>query len=56
MKNDTITAIATPIGVGGIAVLRISGERTIEITQNITAVDLKTLESHRGMMMLTDFS
>ena len=29
--NDTITAIATPIGEGGISVLRISGEKALDI-------------------------
>ena len=28
---DTITAIATPIGTGGVGVIRISGEKTYEI-------------------------
>jgi len=30
-QNDTIAAIATPIGEGGIAVIRISGPDAIEI-------------------------
>jgi tRNA modification GTPase len=32
--NDTICAISTPSGVGGIAVIRISGPRAIEIANN----------------------
>ncbi|MBR3792266.1 MAG: tRNA uridine-5-carboxymethylaminomethyl(34) synthesis GTPase MnmE [Clostridia bacterium] len=31
MENRTIAAISTPIGVGGIAVIRLSGDRAIEI-------------------------
>ena len=31
MENRTIAAISTPIGVGGIAVIRLSGEKAIEI-------------------------
>ena len=31
MLNDTICAIATPFGVGGIAVIRISGEQAFEL-------------------------
>ncbi len=33
---DTITAIATPIGTGGIGVIRISGNNSFEITQKIS--------------------
>jgi tRNA modification GTPase len=33
--SDTITAISTPIGEGGISVIRISGAKTFEITENI---------------------
>ncbi len=35
LKDDTITAIATPIGEGGIGVIRISGPQTIDIAQQI---------------------
>ena len=34
-NNDTICAIATAPGVGGIAVIRISGPKAIEITGSI---------------------
>jgi tRNA modification GTPase len=34
-KNSTITAISTPAGVGGIAVIRVSGENAIEICDKI---------------------
>ncbi len=34
-KGDTIAAISTPIGIGGIAVIRISGENSIEIVTEI---------------------
>ena len=33
--NDTIAAIATPRGAGGIAIIRISGTRAIEIASKI---------------------
>lgn len=33
--NDTIAAISTPIGEGGISVLRVSGDKTFEIVGNI---------------------
>ncbi|MBP7211454.1 tRNA uridine-5-carboxymethylaminomethyl(34) synthesis GTPase MnmE [bacterium] len=32
---DTITAIATPVGTGGIGVIRISGDKSFEITEKI---------------------
>jgi len=34
-KGDTIAAISTPIGIGGIAVIRISGENSIELITEI---------------------
>lgn len=34
-ENDTICAVATPAGVGGIAVIRVCGQRAIEITSSI---------------------
>ena len=33
--NDTITAISTPVGEGGISVIRISGEMSFDITEKI---------------------
>ncbi|WP_449241620.1 tRNA uridine-5-carboxymethylaminomethyl(34) synthesis GTPase MnmE [Desulfoscipio gibsoniae] len=35
MIDDTIAAIATPIGEGGIGIVRISGPRALEITQKV---------------------
>ena len=32
---DTITAIATPLGTGGIGVIRISGEKSFSIVEKI---------------------
>lgn len=37
--DDTITAIATPAGRGGIGVVRISGPRALEITRGLTDHD-----------------
>ncbi len=33
--DDTIAAIATPLGVGGLSVIRISGEKAFEVTAEI---------------------
>ena len=35
MKNDTIAAIATPHGTGGISVIRVSGSESISICDKI---------------------
>ena len=35
IDNDTICAISTPPGVGGIAVIRLSGPRAIAIADSI---------------------
>ena len=35
MKQDTITAISTPIGVGGISIVRISGDKSLDIISKI---------------------
>ena len=32
---DTITAIATPLGMGGVGVIRISGEKAFDIIEKI---------------------
>jgi len=39
--DDTITAISTPIGEGGISVLRISGNKTFGVVENIFFKDKK---------------
>lgn len=49
--HDTIAAIATPIGTGGIAILRLSGAQAQEIARRIAAPrngkDLSLQESHK---------
>lgn len=37
---DTIAAIATPAGIGGIGIIRISGSKSVSILRNITAREL----------------
>ena len=50
MKNDTIAAIATPHGTGGISVIRVSGDKSIEICDKIfvkkNKKPLKDAKSH----------
>ncbi len=45
--EETIAAISTPIGVGGISIIRISGENSIKIVNSIfKGRDLTTVPSH----------
>jgi tRNA modification GTPase len=47
LQQETICALATPQGVGAIAVLRVSGEKTFEIVNRIfKGRDLTEVESH----------
>lgn len=51
MKNtfSTISAISTPPGNGGIAVLRVSGDEAISVVNNIFSADLLNAKSHRAI-------
>lgn len=44
--EDTIVAISTPPGEGGIAVVRISGKNSINIAEKVFSGDVKTYPSH----------
>ena len=48
--EDTIAAISTPIGVGGIGIIRVSGKETIEIVDKVIRAankkSLKEVDSH----------
>ena len=47
--NDTIAAIATPQAAGGIGIVRISGDKAIEIADKVfTAKEKKRLIESRG--------
>jgi len=48
MSEDTIAAIATPLGEGGIAVIRVSGDESINIVERIfrSKRKLSQVESH----------
>ncbi len=47
-ENDTITAISTPYGTGGIGIVRISGEKAFEIAEKIFKgkKTIKQIKSH----------
>ena len=45
--NDTIAAISTTLGVGAIAIIRVSGDKAIDIVNKIfKGKNLKNVESH----------
>lgn len=44
--NDVIAAIATTLGVGAVSIIRVSGENSIDVVDNIFSGDLKKKESH----------
>lgn len=45
--QDTICAVATPPGLGGISVIRVSGSKARELTRKIAPFFPKNAESHR---------
>lgn len=45
-KGETIAAIATPPGEGGIAVIRISGDQTLEVAEKVYSGPLRSYKSH----------
>jgi tRNA modification GTPase len=47
--SDTIAALSTPPGIGGIAVIRVSGPNSIAITQKIFSRNLAEKESHTAI-------
>lgn len=46
--KDTVCAVSTPHGVGGISVIRISGAQAVEIISKVCPFILRKLESHRA--------
>lgn len=51
LSNDTIIALATPFGIGAIAVIRLSGPKAIELVNQVfrprkKSKNLKTVSSH----------
>ena len=50
MKEDTIVAIATPPGRGGIGVVRLSGERAVEIALGLVRLGEQPPETQRSTL------
>lgn len=49
LQSDTIAAVSTPPGIGGIAVIRVSGESAISIFSNIwRGRNPRNMESHKA--------
>jgi tRNA modification GTPase len=50
-KDDTISAISTPAGVGGISVIRVSGTKAIEVVDSIfhSKKSLQDIPSHKAV-------
>ena len=46
-SQDTIAAIATPPGDGGVAIIRISGQQSFNITQSLIQKNIEELKSHQ---------
>jgi tRNA modification GTPase len=46
IKSDTIAAIATPPGNGGVGIIRISGDKAKNIAQNLTQKELQPRHAH----------
>ena len=44
---DTICAISTPVGIGGIAIVRLSGDKAVEIVKKIFKKFPENIESHK---------
>ncbi|MCD9583044.1 tRNA uridine-5-carboxymethylaminomethyl(34) synthesis GTPase MnmE, partial [Tenacibaculum maritimum] len=47
IQNDTIIALATPAGVGAIAVIRLSGEKSIEIVNSF----FKSVKKEKSLLL-----
>jgi tRNA modification GTPase len=48
-QTETICALATPQGIGAIAMIRLSGPEAISISQKIFSRDLSKVESHKAV-------
>ena len=45
-KGETIAAVATPPGEGGVAIIRISGDRALEVAEKVYSGKIRTYQSH----------
>jgi tRNA modification GTPase len=54
-SQDTIAAIATPLGTGGVGILRISGEKALALSQKLFRPRGRALDYKPGRMYFGDF-
>ena len=47
-SDDTIAAISTPPGEGGVAIIRISGKRALAVAKSVFSCDPTRFESHKA--------
>jgi tRNA modification GTPase len=45
-KGETIAAVATPPGEGGVAIVRISGSRSLEVAEKVYSGQIRSYQSH----------
>jgi tRNA modification GTPase len=45
-KGETIAAVATPPGEGGVAIVRISGDKAVEVAEKVYSGPLRSYQSH----------
>ena len=53
--EDTICAVATPVGNGGVAIIRVSGERALEIAGKVFAKLQDKVEPRRAIFGKLNF-
>ncbi|MBP7074357.1 MAG: tRNA uridine-5-carboxymethylaminomethyl(34) synthesis GTPase MnmE, partial [Rhabdochlamydiaceae bacterium] len=46
IKGETIAAVATPPGEGGVAIIRISGDLALEVATKVFLGPVKSYKSH----------
>ncbi|HEY5235241.1 MAG TPA: tRNA uridine-5-carboxymethylaminomethyl(34) synthesis GTPase MnmE [Rhabdochlamydiaceae bacterium] len=45
-KGETVAAVATPPGEGGVAIVRISGDRALEVAEKVYSGKIRSYQSH----------
>ena len=45
-KGETVAAVATPPGEGGVAIVRISGDQAIDIAEKVYSGKIRAYQSH----------
>ena len=56
MENTTIVAIATPLGSGGVSIVRMSGSQSLTIASQVFSCKTPVMQFHPRMMYLGTFT